>query len=68
MTDEQSYSVVLNGEEQYSIWPSGGNIPAGWRAEGTVGTREECLARISEVWTDMRPASLRRRMAQGERE
>ncbi len=68
MTDEQSYSVVLNAEEQYSIWPAGGNPPAGWRAEGTVGTREECLNRISEVWTDMRPASLRRRMAQGERE
>ena len=68
MSDEQSYSVVLNDEEQYSIWPAGGDVPAGWHAEGTVGTREECLNRISEVWTDMRPASLRKRMAQGGRE
>ncbi|MFJ4818365.1 MbtH family protein [Streptomyces sp. NPDC088801] len=56
------YSVVLNAEEQYSIWPAGRELPAGWSAEGTQGTREECLARIDEVWTDMRPLSLRRRM------
>ncbi|MEU9038882.1 MbtH family NRPS accessory protein [Streptomyces sp. NPDC048352] len=57
------YRVVLNDEEQYSIWWAGRELPAGWRAEGTEGTREECLARISEVWTDLRPASLRRRMS-----
>ncbi|CAM5648267.1 MbtH family protein [Streptomyces coeruleorubidus] len=56
------YRVVLNAEEQYSIWPAGRELPAGWSAEGTQGTREECLARIDEVWTDMRPLSLRRRM------
>ncbi|WP_328412166.1 MbtH family NRPS accessory protein [Streptomyces violaceus] len=56
------YRVVLNDEEQYSIWPAGRELPAGWNAEGTQGTREECLARIDEVWTDMRPLSLRRRM------
>ncbi|MEV3856888.1 MbtH family NRPS accessory protein [Streptomyces sp. NPDC050095] len=54
--------VVLNAEEQYSIWPADRELPAGWSAEGTEGTREECLARIDEVWTDMRPLSLRRRM------
>ncbi|MEU6908820.1 MbtH family NRPS accessory protein [Streptomyces coeruleorubidus] len=56
------YRVVLNAEEQYSIWPAVRELPAGWSAEGTQGTREECLARIDEVWTDMRPLSLRRRM------
>ncbi|GAA4555725.1 MbtH family protein [Streptomyces collinus] len=56
------YRVVLNDEEQYSIWPAGRELPAGWNAEGTQGSREECLARIDEVWTDMRPLSLRRRM------
>ncbi len=58
----QVYHVVLNDEEQYSIWWAQRELPAGWRAEGTRGTREECLARIDEVWTDMRPLRLRRRM------
>ncbi len=60
--DERAYRVVLNDEEQYSIWWSDRPLPAGWHAEGTEGSREECLARIDEVWTDMRPLSLRRRM------
>ncbi|MFF0445675.1 MbtH family protein [Streptomyces sp. NPDC004609] len=60
--DDRIYRVVLNDEEQYSIWAAGREIPAGWHAEGTEGTREQCLARISEVWTDMRPLSLRTRM------
>ncbi len=68
MTDEQpdddrTYLVVLNDEEQYSIWWADRDLPAGWRAEGTEGTKDECLARIAEVWTDMRPLSLRQRMA-----
>ncbi|MET7854392.1 MbtH family NRPS accessory protein [Streptomyces avermitilis] len=54
--------VVFNDEEQYSLWPAGRDLPAGWHAEGTEGSREECLARIAEVWTDMRPLSLRRHM------
>lgn len=58
-----TYRVVLNDEEQYSIWWADRDLPAGWHAEGTEGTREECLAHIEEVWTDLRPASLRRRMA-----
>ncbi len=53
------YLVVLNHEEQYSIWPAAREIPAGWRAEGTEGTEEECLAHIDRVWTDMRPLSVR---------
>ncbi|MDF9815297.1 MbtH family NRPS accessory protein [Streptomyces sp. SPB162] len=57
-----SYTVVVNDEEQYSIWPADREIPAGWREGGPRGSKEECLAHIEEVWTDMRPLSLRRRM------
>lgn len=56
------YTVVVNGEEQYSIWPEGREIPEGWDDAGFSGSREECLAHVEEVWTDMRPASLRRAM------
>ncbi|GJF28374.1 MbtH protein [Kitasatospora sp. NE20-6] len=62
-TDTRTFLVVLNDEEQYSIWAAGREIPAGWHAEGTEGTREECLAHIDQVWTDMRPRSLRERIA-----
>ncbi|GAA3279688.1 MbtH family protein [Streptomyces lavendulae] len=62
---ETVHRVVLNDEEQYSIWWADRDLPAGWHAEGTEGTREECLARITELWTDLRPASLRRRMSAG---
>ncbi len=64
MNDEDTYIVVINDEEQYSIWWQGRDLPAGWRDEGTSGTREQCLQHIETVWTDMRPASLRRRMAE----
>ncbi|WP_151482118.1 MbtH family protein [Streptomyces albicerus] len=68
MADEQQdsdrYLVVLNDELQYSIWRSDTDVPEGWRAEGTAGSREECLAHIDRVWTDMRPLSLRRHMEQ----
>jgi MbtH protein len=64
MSDEPTYRVVINDEEQYSIWLSDRDLPAGWRAEGFTGQREECLAHIGKVWTDMRPLSLRRRMAE----
>ena len=56
------YTVVINDEEQYSIWPADRDIPPGWRDAGKSGTKEECLAHIKEVWTDMRPLSLRRKM------
>lgn len=60
--DKTIYSVVVNHEEQYSIWPTYKTIPNGWNAVGKSGTKEECLAYIKEVWTDMRPLSLRKSM------
>lgn len=59
--------VVVNHEEQYSVWAADRELPAGWRAEGFSGTREECLEHIERVWTDMRPLSLRLRMAEQDR-
>lgn len=56
------YKVVINHEEQYSIWPADRENAPGWRDAGTKGTKDECLAYISEVWTDMRPLSLRQQM------
>lgn len=62
-SDETPYLVVVNHEEQYSIWPDDGReLPKGWKAEGKRGSKQECLDHIGEVWTDMRPASVRRRM------
>lgn len=58
------YIVVINHEEQYSLWRDlWGEIPYGWRDAGKNGSKEECLAYIEEVWTDMRPLSLRQKMA-----
>ncbi|WP_327085642.1 MbtH family NRPS accessory protein [Nonomuraea sp. NBC_01738] len=54
--------VVLNDEEQYSIWPAARENPSGWRDAGFTGTKEACLAHIDQVWTDMRPRSLREAM------
>jgi MbtH protein len=62
--DTTIYNVVVNHEEQYSIWPADRENPAGWRDAGKQGTKAECLAYVDEVWTDMRPLSLRRRMEQ----
>lgn len=62
--DDTIYVVVVNEEEQYSIWPEYKEIPAGWRAAGASGPKQTCLDYIREVWTDMRPLSLRRRMEQ----
>ena len=53
--------VVVNHEEQYSIWPEDRENPLGWRDGGKSGTKAECLAYIKEVWMDMRPLSLRKR-------
>lgn len=63
VAEQGKHLVVVNHEEQYSLWSADRELPAGWRAEGTSGTREECLDHIERVWTDMRPLSLRRRMA-----
>jgi len=57
--DGAVYDVVINGEEQYSIWPVDKPPPGGWATVGIRGSREECLDRIAEIWTDMRPRSLR---------
>jgi MbtH protein len=61
--DDRRYEVVINDEEQYSIWLADNPIPAGWTPTGTAGSKDECLAHIGEVWTDMRPRSLRQRMS-----
>lgn len=58
--DSKTIRVVVNDEEQYSIWPTDRALPAGWSEAGMSGTKEECLAFIEQVWTDMRPRSLRR--------
>jgi len=63
--DETIYKVVVNHEEQYSIWPVSRENPLGWRDAGKEGTKTECLAYIKEVWTDMRPLSLRKAMSEG---
>lgn len=66
--DDIIFQVVLNHEEQYSIWPDYKEIPKGWRAAGKSGFKKECLAYIEEVWTDMRPLSLRKKMDEMARE
>jgi MbtH protein len=60
--DKTIYKVVLNHEEQYSIWPVDRENPLGWHDGGKSGSKAECLAYIKEVWTDMRPLSLRKHM------
>jgi MbtH protein len=57
-----TYKVVVNDEEQYSIWFADRELPAGWILAGKEGAKEECLAFIEQVWTDMRPKSLRKQM------
>lgn len=62
MDDDARYQVLRNDEDQYSLWPSDLDVPAGWHQAGKEGTKEECSAYVDEVWTDMRPRSLRERM------
>ncbi len=59
---QEMYLVLINHEEQYSLWPSYKPIPAGWKAIGEERTKNECLAYVDEVWTDMRPLSLRKQI------
>lgn len=70
MWDDENtiFKVVVNHEEQYSIWPADRELPLGWQAEGFEGTKEECLAHIEEIWTDMRPLSLRKKMEEMEQQ
>lgn len=58
----QRFAVVINDEEQFSIWDAEQEPPAGWRRTGFTGAKDDCLAHIDEVWTDMRPRSLREAM------
>lgn len=62
--DDLIYKVVVNHEEQYSIWLADKDIPLGWRDTGKQGKKQDCLAYVKEVWTDMRPLSLRKHMAE----
>jgi MbtH protein len=64
--DTTIYKVVVNHEEQYSIWFADREAPAGWHEIGKSGPKSECLAHIKEVWTDMRPLSLRKQMEQAQ--
>lgn len=59
--DTRTYVVLVNHEEQYSLWLQGKEAPLGWSVVGQPGSKEECLAYVKEVWTDMRPLSLRER-------
>ncbi len=60
--DNTTYKVVINHEEQYSIWPADRENALGWKDVGKQGNKKECLDYIEEVWTDMRPLSLRKKM------
>ncbi|MEN3357967.1 MAG: MbtH protein [Mycobacteriales bacterium] len=60
---DDSFEVVVNHEEQYSVWPSDREPPAGWHLEGTRGSRDQCLAHIDTVWLDITPKSVRERLA-----
>jgi MbtH protein len=66
--DKTIYKVVVNHEEQYSIWPADRENPLGWQDVGKTGLKQECLDYIEEVWTDMRPLSLREKMEKAERQ
>ena len=63
-TEDTKYKVVVNDEEQYSVWAADRGNPSGWRDAPMSGSKSECLAYIKEVWTDMRPLSLRKKMEQ----
>jgi MbtH protein len=69
MFDDENiqYQVLMNHEEQYSLWPLDREVPLGWRDTGFHGNKAACLAHIEKVWTDMRPLSLRRKMEEQEK-
>jgi MbtH protein len=60
----QIYTVLINDEEQYSLWLSHKEIPAGWKSVGITGTKAECMEYVDKVWTDITPLSVRKRLAQ----
>lgn len=61
---DATFTVVVNEEQQYSIWPEALPVPSGWQSMGVTGPKDECLSRIDEMWTDMRPLSLRQTLAE----
>ena len=63
MDDNGTYQVLVNDEEQHSLWPVGKELPEGWRRAGKEGSKQDCMDHVDAVWTDMRPRSLRERMA-----
>ena len=66
--DRTIHKVIINKEERYSIWPADREIPLGWKEVGKTGTKDECEAYITEVWTDRRPLSLRKKIEEMERQ
>lgn len=62
--DQQPYIVLINAEEQYSLWPEGKTVPNGWSEVGFSGLKAECSRYVDEHWTDMRPLSLRQAMGE----
>ena len=66
--DTRIYTVLLNDEEQYTLWLAELPIPGGWRSTGKVGSKQECLEYVRTVWTDLRPLSLRKALAEQARE
>lgn len=60
--EDAVYKVLVNGEEQYSLWPDYKEVPVGWREVGPRGSKADCLAYVEANWTDMRPLSLRQKM------
>lgn len=60
---DTTFQVVVNDQDQYSIWFADRDLPTGWTADGTTGTKQECLQHIEQVWTDMRPRSVRDRVS-----
>jgi MbtH protein len=60
--DTRLYTVLVNDEEQYSLWLADLQVPGGWREAGKTGTKQECLDYVRTVWTDLRPLSLRKAM------
>src|SRR5260370_40803580 len=67
MKDEQlEYKVLVNHEEQYSLWPTFKTIPPGWRQVGQIGSKAFCVTYVESVWTDIRPLSVRRTLEEAE--
>ena len=56
------FTVLINHEAQYGIWPADKPVPEKWRAVGVTGSRDDCLAFVRREWTDMRPLSVRQRL------